>query len=122
MIEPGEISIKNTQVFKALMERNYAPLLIIIISEVAEKFGVYITEAWRKPLHSGDVHAYGRGIDLRVRVYESLEKAEQIRDWINKKWEYDFKRPRLQVAIIHNSGNGIHFHIQCSTNTRLRQL
>jgi len=122
MIKPGEREIKNAQVFRALMERNYAPLLIVIINEIADKYGVYITEAWRKSLHLRDVHATnpGRGMDLRVRVYGSLEMAEQIERWINQRWEYDFKRPELKVAIIHGEGHNKHFHIQTSENTRRR--
>ena len=124
MIKPGEREIKNAQVFRALMERNYAPLLIRIINEIADEFGVYITEAWREPMHNGDVHSTnpGRGMDLRVTVYESLERAEQIKNSINKRWEYDFKRPELKVAIIHGEGHNKHFHIQTHKKTRLRQL
>ncbi len=119
----AEIRIKNTQVLRAIMEYTYAPLLITILCEVADKFGIFITEAWRKERHSGDVHSTkpGRGIDLRVRIYGNMERAEQIRDWINQRWEYDYRRTDLKVAIIHDTGEGEHFHIQTHPRTRLRQ-
>lgn len=122
-MNPGEVGIKNSQILRALMERNYHPLLITINCEVADKFGIFITEAWREPLHKSDIHNTkpGRADDLRVRIYGTLERAHQIKDWINKRWEYDFKRPELNVVIIHDTGRGIHFHIQVHYNTRLRQ-
>ncbi len=122
MIKPGEIGVKNPEVLRALMEYRYAPLLVTIIGEIAKKFGVFITDAWRKKRHRGDVHGTkpGRGIDLRVRFYGSLEQANKIKDWINKRWEYDPKRPTIKVVIIHDSGEGIHFHVQVHPRTRRR--
>jgi hypothetical protein len=119
-MKPNEIVIKDIDVLRAIMERNYDPLLITISCEVAKKYGILFTEAWREPLHSGDVHPHGRAFDLRVRVYGSLERAEQIRKWINKRWEYDFKRPEMEVSIIHDSGKGLHFHVQTHNRTRRR--
>ena len=119
-MQPGKIAIKDTDVLRAIMEYRYSPLLITIICDIAKEFGVYITEAWRSKKHVGDVHGTnpGRGIDLRVRVYGNLERAKQIEATINKRWEYDHKRPEIKVADIHNSGNGIHFHIQVHPRTR----
>ena len=124
MIKPGEREIKNAQVFRALMERNYAPLLIRIINEIADEFGVYITEAWREPMHNGDVHSTnpGRGMDLRSWVYPEQIKQE-IERKVNKRWEYDSNRPEKMVVQIHKIKNGaFHFHLQTHKNTKLRQL
>jgi len=124
MIKPGEIHIKDSKVLRALMERNYAPLLIRIVNEIADEFGVYITEAWRKSLHAGDVHSTnpGRGVDLRSWVYSERIKKE-IERKINKRWEYDSNRPEKMVVQIHKVKNGVfHFHLQTHHRTRLRQL
>jgi len=120
MIKKGEIGVKDINVLRALMERTYHPLLITINCEVAEEFGIFITDAWRESTHPGDVHATkpGRGMDLRVRVYGTLERAKQIEAWINMRWEYDFRRPEMKVAIIHGEGDNKHLHIQICQNTR----
>ena len=120
MIKPGEIQVKNKEVLRSLLEKDYHPLLITISCEIAQEFGIFITEAWRKPKHPGDIHSTkpGRALDLRVRVYGSLEQAENIKDWINQKWQYDFERPEMKVAIIHDVGGGKHFHVQVSQATR----
>ncbi len=110
-MKKDEIRIKNTQVLRAIMEYTYAPLLITILCEAADKFGIFI----------GDVHSTksGKGIDLEITIYGSLERAEQIRDGINKRWEYDCRGTDSKVANIHEDGE--HLHIQTHQRTRLRQ-
>lgn len=120
-MKAGDIIIKNSDVLRGLMERSYHPLLINIILEVAEKFGFVMTESYREPRHSGDVHSTSpvRAIDLRTWCYPE-HKAVKIKNWINTRWEYDPNRTKYKVAMIHDVGNGFHFHIQTHSKTRRR--
>lgn len=120
MVKPGEIGIKNSKVFRGLLERRFHPLLINIILDVAEKYGIMITESYREPRHSGDVHSTNpvRAIDTRHWVYPEW-KAKEIERYINNKWEYDFKRPEKQCSRIHKvKGGAVHFHFQAHPRTR----
>ena len=123
MMQPNEIQIKNTDVLEGLMRHNFHTVLIEIICAVAAKYGIFITESYRDPIHPGDVHSTDpvRAIDLRSWCYLSEEVAYQIRDWINENWQYDPSRPRFRVALIHNAGKGIHFHIQVHPHTCRRK-
>lgn len=122
MISPGEIQIKDPSILVALMERQYSPLLIQIIAYIAKKYGIVMTEAYRDPLHIGDVHSRMRAIDLRSWCYPD-KLAYKIMHEINRMWEYDPNRPAKMVAIIHKvNGGGLHFHIQVHENTRRRSV
>lgn len=118
MISPGTIEIKNTAVLTTLLNHKAHPKLDEIINWVAEHYGLVITEFYRKPRHPGDVHSTNpvRAIDLRYWCYPD-HVAEEIRDAINTRWQYDPARPGKQCAIIHNVGLGMHFHIQIHDNT-----
>jgi len=118
-MNPGEIVIKNTTVLTGLMERNFAPLLIKIIIEVANEYGLVMTESYRKKRHMNDLHGFQpvRAVDLRSWCYGDKE-AYDIMHQINARWAYDPTRPEKKVAIIHRVGTGgIHFHIQVHENT-----
>ena len=119
---PGKIEIKNTNVLRGLMEHNYHQALIDIQCYVAEKYGVLITESYRDQLHQGDTHSTDpcRANDNRVWCYVDERIAYNIEQDVNDKWEYDPKRPSKQVVIIHDTGKGIHFHVQVHPGTVLR--
>jgi len=118
IIKPGQIIIKDTNVLRALMERQYHPLIINIECAMAKEYGVVITEAYRDPLHPGDVHSYMRAIDNRSWCYPD-QLSYHIRDEINRKWQYDYKRPNKKCSIIHEyKKDAIHFHNQVHPNTR----
>ncbi len=121
-MKAGDIKIKDIEVLRGLMERSYHPLLIRIILYVANKYGIIITESYRKQRHKNDVHSTApvRAIDLREWCYPEF-KAQAIKNEINNKWEYDHKRPDMKVAIIHKvEGGTYHFHIQVHHKTRRR--
>lgn len=115
-----KIEIKDKKVLSALMNRLYHPILIDIVSDVADKFGIVITEAYRDQKHPNDLHGTYpvRAIDLRSWIYELPEIVE---NYINNKWIYDPKRSAMKVAILHDSGQGVHFHIQVYPNTCKRK-
>ena len=72
-----KIEIKDTEVLKEIIDRKWHPILWDIISFVAEKYGLCITQGWREALHPGDVHNTNplRAIDLRHWFY-SIRLAE----------------------------------------------
>lgn len=119
-MKAGDITIKDIKVFRGLMERTFHPLLIDIVLSVADKFGVVITESYREPRHSGDVHSTKpvRAIDIREWCYSDII-VKRIESYINSKWEYDFSRAEMKVALLHKTkGGAYHFHIQVHPNTR----
>ena len=122
MSKKGKIEIKNVDVLKALLNLKIDHSLMDIILWVASKYGICFTEGWRAARRSGDVHNTVplRAVDLRSWFYQPTV-AEDIEWNINKIWEYDPNRPDMKCAWIHDSGNGIHFHIQTHPNTRRRQ-
>lgn len=121
MVKPGEICIKDVGVLTGLMLKKFDLQLLSIVTWLFATHGGVMTESYRPPTHSGDLHGTVpvRAIDMRTWCYAD-GKAAQIADEINKKWCYDINRPDMKVALIHDSGQGIHFHIQVHPNTKLR--
>jgi len=124
MIRPGDIIIKDANILVGLMERRFSPLLVQIIASVAKEFGFVMTESYRDKKHRNDLHGTQpvRAIDLRSWCYESDQKALEITHWINRRWVYDPKRNHLDVAIIHDSGQGAHMHLQVHPRTTRRSI
>ena len=121
IIKPGETHIKNPEIMRTIFERRGEPILINIQEYLARKYGIVITEWYREKLHMNDLHGCipVRAMDLRFRCYPEPFAYNIMQD-INNTWEYDYKRPEKLCGIIHNAGNGIHFHVQVSPNTRRR--
>lgn len=110
------ILIKNPSVLKALLVKNYHLLLIEIVLDVYSVASeIVVTEGWRegKGVHSTNPC---RGIDLRSWIY-SASRIEQIQHYINSRWTYDPKRPTMECCIIHDTGLGVHLHLQVHPNT-----
>jgi len=106
-MKPGEIIIKNTEVLTGLMERNFAPLLIIIICEIANRFGLRMSESYRIKRHRNDLHGTApvRAIDLSEWVYNDGLAKDTERS-INEYWVYDPGRPEKKVAWLHTVRTG----------------
>jgi hypothetical protein len=121
MINPGLIQIKNQDVLLDLLSKPYDSNLSIIISEIAEKHGLIIDESYRDQLNPNDLHGLDpvRAVDLSSTCYE-IGQNYRIMDEINERWIYDPERPAMRVAMIHDAGQGIHFHIQVHPRTRER--
>lgn len=110
------ILIKDIDVLKALLSKNYHSLLIEIVLDiysVASK--IVITEGWRE---GGGVHSADpcRGIDLRSWIYSS-NKLKEIQEYINGRWVYDPERPHMKCLIVHSVGRGVHIHVQSHPST-----
>lgn len=118
-MKPGEIKIKDSSVLDGLLRKKAHDSLVEIIEWIAETYGITITEFYREKRHNNDLHGTipVRAADLRFWCYESDKFAYEIMNAINSRWQYDHYRKHKVVAKIHNSGMGIHFHIQVHERT-----
>lgn len=111
------ILIKNIAVLRALLSKEYHPLLIeIVLDVISIAENVVVTEGWRE---GGGVHSTDpcRGLDIRSRIY-TPEELQEIQNYIDLRWIYDSHRPKMKCLIIHGVGNNKHIHLQCHPNTR----
>jgi hypothetical protein len=110
------IKIKDAIVFQKVFEVSWHPILVDLFQWIqetlVEEFPI-ITSAYRK----NDKGVRGtdplRGLDIRGKGKEAIEKVEKI----NSHWEYDSSRPHMKCAIVHNVGKGEHIHLQVHPNT-----
>jgi len=58
-----------------------------------------------------------RAVDLRCW---DVKFGKPIEAFINDTWVYDPGRPHLRCCIIHDTGQGLHFHLQVHPNTEAR--
>ena len=118
-MRPGEIGIKDSEVLLGLLQNAFHPALRRIIIDVADNFGLMMTESYRQQQHLNDLHGTApvRAIDIRSWCYAYPNAIEK---WINDNWVYDPDRPDMKCAILHDAGSGMHFHIQVHPMTRRR--
>ena len=110
------IEFKDDGVLEDCLRVRWHPTLIQVLNWIVENFrDVTITEGWREG-GPKDVHCTDplRAFDMRSWVFPEPEFVETK---INRAWIYDKKRPLMQVANLHDSGQGIHLHIQIHPNT-----
>lgn len=117
-IDRGEIHVKNSTVLHGMLTYYFHPMLCNIIDFIVRYYGIVFTESYRPQRHPNDLHGTHpvRAVDLRQWCYPT-GVAEKIRDDVNSEWIYDPTRQNKKVAIIHDSGEGIHFHIQVHPRT-----
>lgn len=101
---------------KSLKILNIDPILIDIIHQVYETFGLSVITSAYRPKDKG-VHGTNplRGIDLRC---SDAMIGAHISNWINQRWQYDHNRPQKKVATFHNIGQGNHLHFQVHPQTK----
>ena len=80
---------------------------------------VVVTSAHRsRKIHGGDsgIHMAVplRAFDLRSYIYSD---PFAVQDEINANWIYDPYRPQFNVCVYHDTGRGVHFHVQTHPNT-----
>jgi hypothetical protein len=120
---PGVIEVKNPEVFEGLLKHTLYPTLTEVVVWIAKTYGLVVTESYRKQRHPNDLHGVLplRAIDIRAWCYNGgFERARIIEQKINEEWVYDPGRPDMKVALLHDSGQGVHFHIQVHPLTRRR--
>ena len=126
LVVPGEIWVKDTYVLSGLMNHKFHSKLLPILSYMANKYGIVITESYRTSTGPNDLHATNpvRAVDLRYWCYDiektkAAEISKKIAEDVNSKWKYDPKGKGV-CALLHSSSKnntGLHFHMQVSTNT-----
>ena len=117
----GHVSYSSDRVYRNCHIVRWHPNLIrvsIWLMEVVNE--VVITSAFRtRKIHEEDsgIHTTDplRAKDIRSYIYP---KPEALKNRINKIWTYDFDRPEIMVALLHDTGLGMHFHIQVHDNTK----
>ena len=118
------IQIKNASVYRELLIAKYHPILIELELWILSKYsGIVVTSGYR----DGDKGVHGtdpcRGKDFRSYGLErngNTIDAGVVCTEINAAWQYDPKRPDKQCAKLHDSGNGMHIHLQTCNNTMMR--
>lgn len=96
----------------------YHPTLVEVLNDLEDHYGFIftITSQYRK---GEGVHSVIplRGTDLSC---PDVIVGKVIEAYINAKWSYDHIRTYLNVCLFHDSGSGLHLHIQVHDNTELR--
>lgn len=83
-----------------------------------------LTSAYRKhKIHAKDsgIHCVlpVRAVDIRSWIFKNPHKVEKL---INEYWVYDPERAHKMCCVLHDSGQGVHFHIQVHQNTVRRYM
>jgi hypothetical protein len=88
-----------------------------IVTEFEEQTGITLTVTSLYRIKDNGVHGQLplRGIDCRMK---NERIGNVIADIINEKWLYDYHRPWKKCAIFHDTGKGLHIHIQTHPNTK----
>ena len=111
------IQYKNNDVFRGMFTKSWHPRLIELYLWLVDMYPdrILITEAYDdrgyNSLHSVDPL---RALDIRSRLFK---EPKIIENEINAFWVYDFERPDMDVALLHDVGRGVHFHLQVHDNT-----
>lgn len=111
------LQIKNTTVLGSLMIHPAHPLLIELLKWVSVRFSNLVITGGYEKRDYPSVHSVipCRGVDIRSSIYED-PKAVVVD--INTHWIYDYTRPEMKCAILHNVGRGMHIHLQVHGRTR----
>lgn len=114
------ILCKDEGILRACFKYSWHPMLIEVYVWLVKRYGekILLTEAWREARSSSDVHATNplRAFDIRSR---NFDYPSYIEEEINRNWTYDPLRYYMKVALLHDIGQGMHFHIQVHPNTIL---
>lgn len=113
---PGTIAFKTFDIFIGIRNHMTSQTLFDILSFLTTKHGVLVTESWREQRHKNDLHGTRplRAVDIRSWHYEDPESVVAA---VNDRWQYDPGRPQMRCALLHDSGQGPHIHIQVHPRT-----
>ncbi|OEU68491.1 MAG: hypothetical protein BBJ57_07375 [Desulfobacterales bacterium PC51MH44] len=123
-ISKKKMRCKNKQVFLNYHQHAKHPAMVELLWWLEGRVELILTSAYRKrPIHAKDsgIHAIIpiRAVDIRSWIFKNPHKIEKS---INDIWIYDPKRPNLKCCVLHDSGHGVHCHIQVHNNTVRRYL
>ena len=117
----GDIQFKNHEIAHNFCDVRIHPILTDVLLWIVDLTGeAFITSARRyKALYQKDsgIHLTDplRAVDLRYYIYDN---PSMLADTINKNWQYDNRRKALKCAVLHNTGRGMHFHMQVHDRTK----
>lgn len=109
------IQIKNVNVITPFCH----PKLFDVLEWLSTWFpGPMVITSWWRPDDPG-IHGIFpcRAVDLRSSHLPAVS-AGHVADAINVAWDYGWHRPSKNVCVLHDIGQGQHFHIQASDETR----
>jgi len=114
----SKIGYKNLDVLVCMFEKAWHHNLIYIVCDLCARYSkITVTSAYR----SGDSKCHGtiplRAIDIRSTHYDN---PREIVEYLNSHYKYDPKRKDVySVAKMHDTGKGMHIHIQVHDNTTI---
>lgn len=109
------------------------PILKMIVlataGYVSQKYEepVYVTSVYRpissNPTDTKSTHNFWRAVDVDNDAGLDSEEKQDVADWINKTFLYDYLRPDKMVCLLHAvvGRGGDHWHIQVHDNTTIRR-
>ena len=114
------IRFKNLNVLASMFKEPWHPILISLFKWILVRYSkntVLITQAYEKRNYPS-VHSMSplRGLDLRSWAFKDPPPEEVEKD-INEHWMYDPQRKDMKVCLYHDTGRGIHFHLQVHPRT-----
>jgi len=115
------VQIKSWKVLRGMLVVAFHPRMIGMALWIVTRYSnVVFTSAYRpKKIHDKDSGIAAtipcRHLDIRSWIYKEPQK---IVDDINEHWIYDPKRPHLTCAVLHDTGKGVHIHLQCHDRTK----
>jgi len=119
------LGYKSHHVLIGILTHQWHSKLIEVLLWIKVRYSeVIITSGYR----SSKIHPKDSGIhctiplrafDMRSNVFDD---PQAIADDINNAFIYDPDRPLLEVVVYHDTGNGLHFHIQVHDHTIYRPL
>jgi len=114
------IKIKNLEVLESLLIHAFHPNLIELLNWFCTRYSDVVFTGGYEERDYPSVHSTipVRGEDMRSKIYED---PQAVADDVNAHWIYDTDRPQMLCAIYHDTGRGLHIHLQCSKNTIYRR-
>lgn len=122
------ISFTSPEVFKNFAEVELHSKMTDLLLWISKRFvnglsQIVVTSAYRPAkIYEKDsgIHSTKplRAVDLRHWAFS--DAGVVVRN-IQANWVYDPGRPLLQVCLLHDVGQGLHFHLQVSDKTILRE-
>ena len=114
----SSIGYKDMKVLRSLFTKAWHPKLIALLLWMVVRYSkdpILFTQGYEKrnypsPHDTDPLQAF----DLRSGTFEDPEAV--VAD-VNSCWVYDRDRPDMKVAIYHDTGRGIHLHLQVCFKT-----
>jgi hypothetical protein len=114
---------KDKKVFVGFHSHKKHPAMVELIWWLEGRIELIFTSAYRKyKIHTNDsgIHCVLpiRALDIRSWIFKNPHEVKKL---INDNWIYDPERPELKVCVLHDTGQGVHFHLQVHDNAARRE-